>query len=417
MQQTGEPLLNLVIALGAGLLIGAERERRKFESGARQSAGMRTFAIAALSGALSIKVGGVGLLAMTVLIIGAMAGLGYWRTRDAEDPGITTEIALVATVLIGALAVPLPEATAAAAVAVTFLLAARKGMHHFVGSVLTEEEMRSALVLAAAAIVVPPLLPNAAMGPFGALNPFKIWRLVVLVLAIGAFGHMAVRILGPKYGLPVAGLASGFISSSATIGAMGARAAKSPALLGLAVSGAVLSTVATVVQMAAVVGATSAAALRQISGSLIVAGAAAGLYGLGFTVMALRQKSEAGHDATGAFSLGTALKFALLLTTVLLVSAAMREWFGEAGAVVAAALAGFADTHAPAISIAALVDSGKMTPQNAVIPILAAFTANTITKVVVARAAGGRAFAIRVIPGLLLVAAGAWVGTLLRIAP
>jgi uncharacterized membrane protein (DUF4010 family) len=415
MAQTGEPLLNLMIALGAGLLIGAERERRKLERGARQSAGMRTFAIAALSGALSFKLGGVGLLAMTVFVTGLMAAISYWRIRDAEDPGITTEIALVVTVLIGAMAVPLPAATGAAAVAVAVLLAARKGMHHFVGSVLTEEEVRSALVLAAAAIVVPPLLPNQAMGPFGALNPYKIWRLVVLVLAIGAFGHMAVRVLGPKYGLPIAGLASGFISSSATIGAMGARAAKSPTLLGLAVSGAVLSTVATVVQMAAVVGATSAPTLRQISGSLIVAGAAAGLYGLAFTVLALRQKSQAGEEATGAFSLGTAVKFALLLTTVLLVSAAMREWFGEAGAVVAAGLAGFADTHAPAISIAAMVDSGKMTPQNAVVPILAAFTSNTITKVVVAQAAGGRAFAMRVIPGLLLVAAGAWAGTLLKI--
>jgi uncharacterized membrane protein (DUF4010 family) len=415
MTQTGEPLLNLMIALGAGLLIGAERERRKLERQARQSAGMRTFAIVALCGALSIQIGGVGLLGVTVFVVGLMAALGYWRIRDAEDPGITTEVALVATVLIGAMAVPLPAATAAAAVAVTLLLAARKGMHHFVGSVLTEEEMRSALVLAAAAIVVPPLLPNAAMGPFGALNPFKIWRLVVLVLAIGAFGHMAVRVLGPRFGLPIAGLASGFISSSATIGAMGARAAQSPALLSLAVSGAVLSTVATVVQMAVVVGATSPPALREISGPLIGAGTAAGLYGLTFTVMAIRRKSAAGEEATGAFSLGTALKFALLLTAVLLVSAAMREWFGEAGAVVAAGLAGFADTHAPAISIAAMVDSGKMTPQNALIPILAAFTANTITKVVVARAAGGPAFAIRVIPGLLLVAAGAWAGTLLRI--
>jgi uncharacterized membrane protein (DUF4010 family) len=415
MPQTGEPLLNLMIAIGAGLLIGAERERRKLERGSRQSAGMRTFAITALAGALSIEIGGLGLLAMTVLVIGLMAALGYWRARDAEDPGITTEIALVATVLIGAMAVPMPAATGAAAVAVTLLLAARKGMHHFVGSVLTEEEMRSALVLAAAAIVVPPLLPNEAMGPFGALNPFKIWRLVVLVLAIGAFGHMAVRVLGPRFGLPIAGLASGFISSSATIGAMGARAASAPTLVPLAVSGAVLSTVATVVQMAVVVGATSASTLREIAGPLVLAGSAAGLYGLAFTVMALRRKSQAGEDATGAFSLGTALKFALLLTAVLLVSAAMREWFGEAGAVVAAALAGFADTHAPAISIASIVDSGKMTPQNAVIPILAAFTANTVTKVVVAQTAGGRAFAIRVIPGLLLVATGAWVGTMLRI--
>jgi uncharacterized membrane protein (DUF4010 family) len=42
-------------------------------------------------------------------------------------------------------------------------------------------------------------------------------------MAIGAAVHVAIRTLGTRVGLPIAGLASGFISSTATIAAMGAR--------------------------------------------------------------------------------------------------------------------------------------------------------------------------------------------------
>ena len=407
------PLLtNLLVALGAGLLIGAERERRKIEKAHPSLGGIRTFALAALAGGLADHVGGVGLVAVLVVACTGLAGLAYWRTRGDGDPGLTTEIALLVTVLIGALAMSQPVAAAASGVTVAFLLAARRGVHRFVGEVLSEEEVRAALILGAAAIVVLPLLPNRAMGPFDALNPYSVWRLVVLVLAIGAVGHVAVRALGARYGLPVAGLASGFVSSSATIGAMGARAAKTPEILGAAVAGAVLSTVATIIQMAVVISVLSPAALQAMSVPLLAAGVAAAGYGAIFTVRALRQKAEESEPSRHPFSLVAALVFAATLSAVLLASAALRHWFGEAGAILGAALGGFVDTHAAAISIAAMVAGGKLTATGAVIPILAGLTTNTVTKIVVAATTGGRAFAIRVIPGLLLVAAAAWGGAI-----
>jgi uncharacterized membrane protein (DUF4010 family) len=410
MQDISASLLNLIVALVAGLLIGAERERRKIEKGTPDAAGIRTFAVAALAGALATLIGGVPLLAVAVVVIAAIDGLSYWRARTQEDADITTQVALVLTVLIGGLAMHQPAEAAAVSVAAATLLAARKGVHRFVGDVLTEDEVRAALILASAAIVVLPLLPNQSMGPFDALNPYKIWRLVVLVLAIGSVGHVAVRALGPRFGLPVAGLASGFVSSSATIGAMGARSKKTPAILGGAVAGAVLSTVATVIQLAAVLSATSIATLQAMTPSLIAAGVAAGAYGAVFTLMALRQTTEETNAAGEAFSLKAALIYAALLSAVLLASAALREWFGEAGAVVAAGLAGFVDTHAAAISISAMAAAGKLTPDAAVLPILVAFTTNTLVKILLAVTGGGRAYAMRVVPGLILVAAAAWAG-------
>ena len=404
-------ILSLAIALGIGLLIGAERERRKGEGQSRSSAGIRTFAGAGLAGAIAFPAGGGIVVAVTLASVAGLAALGYWRNRD-DDPGLTTEVALVLTVLLGALCVRQPGLAAGVGVTVAVLLASRTPLHHFVRSVLTEGEAKDGLILASASLVVLPLLPNRDFGPYGALNPHAIWVVAVLVLAISAAGHVAVRVLGVRFGLPLAGFASGFVSSIATIGAMGARARATPSLLAGAVAGAVLSTVATITQMAAVVAATNLATFRALAAPLVCAGVAAGAYGLIFSVVALRQQSPARAEFGQAFSLKTALGFALTLAVVLVSAGALRERFGQAGAIVAAAVAGLVDTHSAAISIASLVAAGKMSPGDAIGPILAGLSTNTVSKVIFARSSGGQPFAMRVVPGLILVALAAWIGAL-----
>jgi uncharacterized membrane protein (DUF4010 family) len=405
-------LLNLAAALGIGLLIGAERERRKGAGPARSPAGIRTFAVASLTGATSTMVGGPVMLAVVVAGVAALSAIAYLRSRD-DDPGLTSEIALILTALLGGLAMQQPALAAGMAVGLAALLAARTPLHHFVRSVLTENEVKDALIFAGATLVVLPLLPNQPLGPFEALNPRSIWIVVILVMAISAAGYILVRLLGARFGLPIAGLASGFISSAATIGAMGARVRKSPDVISAAVAGAALSTVATVVQMCLVLAATSISTLRTLAVPMICAGIAAVAYGAAFTVRALRETDAAESQPGHAFSLPVALGFALTLSAVLIASAALREWFGATGAIVAAAAAGFVDTHSAAIAIAALVASGKMTAGDAVFPILAAFTTNTVSKIIFAWSSGSRIYALRLIPGLLLVAGAAWAGALL----
>jgi uncharacterized membrane protein (DUF4010 family) len=233
--------------------------------------------------------------------------------------------------LLGGLSMQKPALAAGLAVTVAILLAVRSRLHHFVRSVLTEDELKDGLILAGATLVVLPLVPDRSMGPYGALNPHSIWLLVILVMAISAAGYLAVRILGARLGLPLAGLASGFISSTATIGAMGARSAKRTDVLAAAVAAAVLSTVATIVQMALVIAATSMATLRSLSASLTFAGLAAVLYGTVFTVRAVRQQAKGEAQRGRAISFGTAVTFALMLSGILVASAALQEWFGETG--------------------------------------------------------------------------------------
>lgn len=405
-------ILNLAVALGIGLLIGAERERRKGFGHSRSPAGIRTFGVSSMAGAISFIAGGQLLLAVATVAVGALIAVAYLHGHD-DDPGLTTEIALIVTLLLGGLSIDHPALAGGLGVVIAVLLAAKSWLHEFVVKILTEQELRDALIFAAATLVVLPLVPDRAMGPYGALNPHSIWIIVILIMAISAAGYVAIRLLGSKFGLPIAGLASGFISSTATIGAMGEKAAKTKSVLAAAVAGAVLSTIATIVQMALVLTATSVATLSSLALPLTFAGLAATMYGAAFTQLALRQRSPGEVPDGRAFSLATALYFSLTLTIILVTCAALQDWLGDKGIILAAVLAGFADTHSAAVSVASLVAAGKMSPSDAIIPIFAGLSTNTISKAIIAVTSGGRSFAFRVIPGLIFVLAAAWAGVLL----
>jgi uncharacterized membrane protein (DUF4010 family) len=399
----------LAVALGIGLLLGLERERRKGSGPGRGYAGIRTFALVSLLGGVAMVIGDSAVVAVALAFVAAATVVAY-ALGDRTDPGLTTEVALLVAFLLGALAQQEPQLAAGLAVAVAILLAARESLRRLVSEALTEQEVHDGLLLGAAALVILPLVPDRTMGPFEAFNPFTLWRLVVVVMAIGAAGYVALRLLGPRLGLPLAGLASGFVSSAATIGAMGARAKREPSILRPAVAAAVFSTVATVAQMVVVVAATNASTLRELWPAMLAAGVMAMAYGLVFGLRALRDDADHQAPPGRAFEPRSALLFAATVGAILFVSAALNEWLGEAGLTLSAAAAGFADTHSAAISVASLVSAGKVTPEDAVVPILTAFTTNSLTKAVLAWTAGGRRFAFDIWPGLILVLAGAWGG-------
>ena len=100
------------VALGIGLLSGTARERRKAGQPRGSVAGLRTFAIASLTGAAAMAAGGVILLVAATLAVTVLVAVSYWSDHES-DPGLTTEIALVATVLLGGRAIwPPPLAPA-----------------------------------------------------------------------------------------------------------------------------------------------------------------------------------------------------------------------------------------------------------------------------------------------------------------
>ena len=401
------PWLNLAIAIGVGLMIGLERERSKGVGSARRPAGIRTFTLAALLGAIATHLGGVPLLAVATASVTAFAALSYAKSHD-DDPGLTTEVGLIATPLLGGLAMSDTGLAAGLGAAIAVIFAAKAPLHGFVMRVLTGAEVTDALIFAVATLVIWPQLPDRYLGPLQALNPHSIWFLVILVMALGACGHVATRALGARFGLPIAGLASGFVSSTATIGAMAGRAAKEPASMTAAVAGAAFSTLATFVQLALLLLTITRPTLVLMAPALGAGACVAALYGLAFALRAVTVEGTADASPGRAFSVGAALGLAAMMAVMLVLAATLRAWLGEVGVTVGAVVGGFVDTHAAAISIASLAASDKMTPKDAVLPILAAMTSNTAAKLAMAIGGGSPGFALRIAPGLLAPIVAAW---------
>ena len=396
-------------ALGIGLLIGIERERRKGEGTERGAAGVRTFALIALAGAIAEQVGGVGIAIGGAFI--ALAALASYRYSRARDPGLTTEVAMLVVFLLGVLAMRDVALAAGLGVAVALLLAAKSRVHRFVRH-LTEQELHDAMLLTAAAAIVLPLLPDRTLDPWDVLNLRKLWLLAVIVMVINAAGYVALRAFGARTGLLLAGLAGGFASSTATIASMGAMARKRPELAMACAGAGVVSNVSTIVQLAVIAGTLAPAMLHALWPAVAASGVAVLMFALAATRAARKQPVDDNDVGGRAFEPRHALVFVSLVASVMVLSAAMLAWLGDAGLAATLAASGLADVHAAAASAAQLVAVGRLAPHAAVPAIALALAANSATKLVLAFVAGGRAYGLRLLPGIMAMvaafAAAAW---------
>ena len=181
--------LNLAVALGIGLLIGTERERSKVRDredndkdggqGDIALAGIRTFTIASILGAITIMMN-FWLLLAALLCVALFSAVSAYIRHD-ERRGLATDITLIFTMVLGALAITSPALAASLAVCAAILLSAKDTIHGFVLGVLTKEELNDFLILAGSTLIILPLIPNEAIGPFEAINPRNLWLVVILV--------------------------------------------------------------------------------------------------------------------------------------------------------------------------------------------------------------------------------------------
>lgn len=400
--------LNLAVALGIGLLIGAERERSKGTGPDRSSQGIRTFTIASLLGAVS-TIFNFWLLVTAVICVMVFTAVSSNNQKE-NDPGNTTEIALLLTVILGGLTIAQPALSAAIAVSVAILLAAKEPIHGFVMNMVTKDELNDFLILAAATLIILPLVPNTFIGPFQAINPRNLWLIVILVMAISALSHLALRWLGARIGLPVVGLISGFISSVATVSAMGVRAKETPDILDEAVAGATLSSLATVLQLTLLLAVVHPATLKILAIPLAFGGVSIVIYGLVIAIKTFHKDKTENSKISKSFSVKHALMLAAVIAVILIISAALNKWFGQAGLVIASGIAGLADVHAPTIAVATLAATGKLAVENTAMPILVAFTANSAAKAVMSVISGSSAYYQKVILGLIVQVSATWVG-------
>jgi uncharacterized membrane protein (DUF4010 family) len=391
-------LLGLASAIGLGLLIGVVRERAHPDP-SHSVAGIRTHLMLALAGTLGAALGTV-VLAVVLLLTGALAVASYLKSAD-RDPGLTGEVAMPVTALLAALAQSQPALAGGLSVVVAGALFLKQPLHQLVRERLSEQELKDALLLAAAALVVLPLLPETAVDPWGVLVPARLWRLVVLILAVGMAGHMALQMVGARWGLPMAGFLSGFASSTAAIAGFGHRAREEPHHIPAAAAGALFANLGSFVLFCGLIAGVAPALFHVLLWPLLAAGVAM----LGAAMLGvLRHEPVTSlpvERTPRAFRLSHALLLAALMGVALLISAWLRNGFGAAGVVAAASAVALVEVHAAAASLAQLASTGQLDPAPAAWGVVLLLAVSALAKAATALVSGGRAYGWRVAAGLI----------------
>jgi len=408
----------LGVALALGLLVGVERgwQTRQRAEGQRV-AGFRTFGLIGLLGGLWVLIAaetGVLVLATAFAALAAVLIVSHAQfLRKDGDVGATTMVAALVTFALGALAgYGQMTIAAAGAVIVTLLLGIKPQLHGLVER-LSHDELMAVIKLLLMSVVLLPVLPDQGFGPWQALNPYRLWWMVVLIAGISFTGYMAIKLAGPRRGVLLTGLFGGLASSTATTIGLARLAGRAATLRRLAAAGIIVAATTMLPRMLLVAAVVAPALAQRLMGPLLL-GTLAGCGVAAWTWRRARRQAVSDEPAArNPFELSMALQFGALLALVMVLSYALQDWLGHAGLYLLGAVSGLSDVDAVTLSLGARVGEGSLAAEVAAIAILLAAAANTLVKAGLALGIAGRDLGWRVSLGAAAILAGGALGLLL----
>ncbi|MDR9380514.1 MAG: MgtC/SapB family protein [Natronomonas sp.] len=399
----GSLFIRLLVAVGIGALMRLEREQA--ESGGT-FAGSRTFPLLALISAI-VQASFPGLLASALLVTAIPLTVAYISKVLTEgDIGLTTVVAAVLTVLLGALTVASERGTLVAIIVggiVTVLLSAKPTIHRLVDRI-DERERRASMKFILVVVVVLPLLPDRELEVLYGLNPRFIWIMVGFVTGLSFVAYILSRVVGAKRGIALTGILGGFVSSTATTVSMAGRTRESPDLYGIGTFSIVVASIAMFPRSLVEVAVVNPSLLPRL---LVPLGAMTGLGVLVSAVACWDSQTDSGTEANleNPFRLRPALFFRAVFAIVLLVSQSAHSWFGVSGVYATAFLSGLADVDAITLTLSTLEADGEISASVATTGIVIGAIANTLTKIGLAWLLGTAALGRRVTVSLGAVSA------------
>lgn len=251
LDATMQFVVELVVSLAIGILIGLEREHTKADDrGKFAVVGVRTFPLISLSGFLVAFLETTAKIPHMILagvgVMGAFSVVFFYVRYERENKGVTTALSIFVTFIIGiVIGLGYIFFGLALGIVTTFLLASKHRLHS-IAEVLTEDELLGALEFATLALILLPLtyqltLPKPYGDYVGPGKPFDIFWIILIVVVvslISLISFLAIRRFGAKRGLEFSGAMGGMINSEAAAASLSQiakrnRCAVHPALMGI----------------------------------------------------------------------------------------------------------------------------------------------------------------------------------------
>lgn len=346
-------LVRLALAIGLGLFVGLERERRGKE------AGVRTFAFAAAIGCVGGLLGDAYALASLALLVPFVLFLNLHALRKDSDTEMTTSAALLVIGFVGVLCGKGHTFTPVALGLATTGLLAWKGKLSGFSLGITEAELRAAILLGILAFVIFPVLPERAIDPWGLIEPRVVWTTVILIAAIGFGNYVLLKLYGSR-GVEAAGFLAGLVNSTVAVTELASRARGEASLVGVAFRGTMLATAAMLLRngvLLAILSPDSLAVAALPLLTMLVASA-----GLAFGPWS--KSNSAGVSPVisldSPFSLPQALKFGFLFLILSVLGTLAQRVLGSSGFYAVSAAGGFVSSASAVASAGELAAHGKL---------------------------------------------------------
>ncbi len=437
--------LSLFLATIFGGLLGLGRESSINHNDV--TSGIRTFSLVSLMGGLAGVFYLRGSLSLLIMIVSAVCALiiAYYVVGSlvSRHPGMTTEIVLLYAFFIGFLTVSelLSIQLILALVVVAILIVSLKEQTKKLVLGISAGEMRSFVIYAVLALVVLPFLPNTsvrlsdipalnemmagfnwslgALADVELLNPRTLWFIVVLITGIDVAGYALGRFLGDKKSSLVASLIGGMVSSTATTQALAQKSLRTTAVNGL-VGAAVIANMASFFQIFLLLAPLNRMLLKTIAPVVILLIITSFIIALFF----LSRRDQEAETLAGVseevkrerkiFSLKSALKFALLLTIIKVVTKVCLVIFGQGGFLFSSMLASLVGLDAILINLADNAGKTIVLPTALLVFILVNAT-NLVSKSVYAVIQGSREFSLRLSIAMGIIILSSFLGYMVLI--
>ena len=402
--------VKLGISLLLGLIIGIQRGWvQRDEVGGRRVAGVRTYALIGLLGGIS------ALLAEhydVLILVGMGLGLAVLVTtayrssqRIRPDVSITGAVSSLLTFSFGSLAVAGYVAPAAAAAVVTAMMLDFKPELHGLLRHIREQELDAGLKLLLISVVMLPLLPNRGFGPWGAINPYEVWWMVVLIAGISFVGYCAVKIGGARKGILFTGLFAGLASSTALTLHYSRISRNNEALCPLLASG-ILTACGTMFPRVLLICSLINPVLGfRLFWPIVIMTLLVYLPAAFIWWRHARVTVDQPEMSQNPLELNSAMLFGFILLVIILLSHALWAWLGNAGIYLLAGISGLSDVDAITLSLTRM-STQDLSPVIAARAIAIATVINSLVKAGLTVGIGNRALAIRVAVPLVIAGSG-----------
>ena len=401
----------LAAALGIGFIIGMQREKAYSESASRHPAGVRTFSIISLCGALasflaelmnSVAPFITGFVVVGLLLVASHVAHGF---VNKEEDGLTTSFSLIVVYFLGALCWynRLLEACILMIV-IVWLLTLKRQLHEFASRISTEDIIAT-VKFAVVSLMILPFLPNQAYGPAGleVLNPHTIWLFVVFISGIGFVGYVLIKLVGPGKGIWLTGLLGGLASSTALTLNLAGRSRENEDYAGNFTLGIVLSWAVMYVRLYLICVVLVPELAKPLALPLLLPAVPALLYSLYLKVRENMDHKAKNTTFNNPFNLLPAIKFGFIFTVVMFVANAARVYLGSGALLACSFLGGAAEMDAVAFSLLDMSMKASLPVRELVLSLLFASLANTLTKGGLVCVLGAKSMRRPIIPAVVLI--------------